>query len=345
MESLTTRRETIVSGLAAALIASGCMQDSNRSKSMTGTVRGEGLSPDLIPFISQPEVSMAVVAVMTTQWTRHKDQDLDVESGPVTFQVRRAIHGDLPEGRSIEVQATRVLEPTARVRHNFDAWNTLSLDPGELMIFAARPGGKAGTWIGVAARQVSTPDAAEVNAVRRAYAIEHADGDIAAKGGMLHEALRSEQEILLFYALDHLRRNAAQQREAGTQVLANAIASAPPSEQTLELGRALTAAEFFRRSAGADRVNTMVVVSLVKALVQENDSGRRASWALLVSSCVLMDFTGDQAENGKIRSALIQSAEMPEAGWVVSTIASAESSATPDAKPLLGRLRRAWQTR
>ncbi len=97
---------------------------------MTDTAREQGLSPDLIPFISQPNVSMAVVTVVGVRWTRKMDADLQVDSGPVTFRVVSTIHGALRDGQSIDVPAQRVVDPSARARHNFDAWNTLSLTPG-----------------------------------------------------------------------------------------------------------------------------------------------------------------------------------------------------------------------
>ena len=111
---------------------------------MAQTAQDEGLSPDLIPFISEPNVSMAVVAVTGARWARQMSGDLEVDSGPVTFQVISAIHGTLRDGQSIEVPARRVVDRSARVRHNFDAWNTLSLSSGDYLILAVRPGALRG---------------------------------------------------------------------------------------------------------------------------------------------------------------------------------------------------------
>ena len=311
---------------------------------MAQTAQDEGLSPDLIPFISEPSVSMAVVAVTGARWARQMSGDLEVDSGPVTFQVISAIHGTLRDGQSIEVPARRVVDRSARVRHNFDAWNTLLLSSGDYLILAVRPGASPRTWKGVAGRAVPGPDASDVQTVRRAYEIEEAGGDLAAKAGMLEGCLRSRQELLVFYALDYLRRHASD-RGAAAQILAGALASSlPASEQKLEMGRALAGAEFFQRPAKADPVNRMVVASLASALVQEIDGSRRASWSQLVVSCVLMDFTGDEAENEKIRVALIYAPGSPAPDRVVSAISSAQHFATSDAQPYLLRLKRVWQS-
>lgn len=310
---------------------------------MADTPRDQGLSPDLIPFISQPEVSMAVVAVAGARWTRRIERDLEVDSGPVTFRVLRALHGSLRDGQSIEVPAKRVVDPSARAHHNFDAWNTLSLTPGERLILGAQPSASPMAWAGVAAKRVSGPDTPDVEAVRQAYLIEEARGDVAAKARMLDGALRGGQELLLFYAIDYLRRHASE-RAAAVRILAAAVVSLPPSEEKLDMGRALVGDEFFRRPGGADSVNGMVVASLANALVQENDGDRRASWAQLVVSCVLMDFTGGQGENRKIRFDLIHAPGAPAANRVASAISSAESFATPDALPNLQELKRVWQT-
>jgi hypothetical protein len=311
---------------------------------MTDTAREQGLSPDLIPFISQPNVSMAVVTVVGVRWTRKMDADLQVDSGPVTFRVVSTIHGALRDGQSIDVPAQRVVDPSARARHNFDAWNTLSLAAGEQLILAAQPGATPLFWRGLAAKRVSGPDAPDVRSVRRAYIIEEARGDVTAKAVMLDDALRGGQELLLFYAIDYLRRHDSE-REAATRVLAAAASSPPPSEQKLEMGRALVGSEFFQRPAQSDDVNNMVVASLANAMVQETDGPRRASWAHLLVNCVLMDFTGDQTENQRIRFGLTRASGAPTASRVVSAISSAEAFATPDVLPDLLELRRVWQMR
>ena len=341
-----TRREMLARGIfalaPAACIACG-FQDRNRSTSMAGTARVEPLSPDLIPSISQPKVSMAVVVVKAVNLEPGTDRDLEVERGPVTFEVLRPIHGSLQQGQVIEVQARRVADLLLRGRYAFDAWNNLSLSAGENVLLAVSPTTTESIWIGVAAQSVSGPDAPQVRAVLRAYETEDADGGVHENAGRLESALRSDQDILLFYAFGYLRRHPAERDEA-TRVLAGTTASRPPSERRLELGRALAGEPFFDRSAGADTVNQEVVSAIANALVDEDNAERRTSWAQLAAGCVLMDFTGDEARNRKIRADLVRGPGLPSVGRVAGAIEAARKSATSDLVPYLEKLRRAWET-
>jgi hypothetical protein len=191
---------------------------------------------------------------------------------------------------------------------------------------------------------VPAADAPDVRAVRQAYAIEEAKGDVAAKAGMLNAALRTGNNLLVFYAIDYLRRHKAE-REQAVRVLAGTIASTPPSDQKLELGRALTNADFLERAAKADAVNGMISATILQALVQESDGRHRSDWAQLAASVILMDYTADEAENRKVRFALAHAPGAPMADRVIATLASAEQFATPDALPRLRELRAIFEAR
>ena len=306
---------------------------------MAVTARDEGLSPDLTAFISNRDVSMAVVTVIDTQWKRQMDQDLEVDLGAVSFRVVSALYGALQDGQTIEVSARRVVDPTARVRHNFDAWNTLSLTRGEHLILGVVPGTSPSKWKGVTAMAVKGPDAPEVQAVRRAFIIETAG---SGSTELLRDSLLSSDDVLMFFAVNYLRRHVSDRPNA-TRLLADAVDAHPPSEAKLELGRALAGGDFFRHANKADAANTRVVIVIAGALVQETDGERRTDWAQLLLSCILADFTGDDAEDRKTRRALIEAPGMPAAERVVSALASAQASATPDAQPMLRELVLVWQ--
>jgi hypothetical protein len=309
---------------------------------MAGTVREAGLSPDLIPFISKPQVSMAVVQVRDMRWSRQMDGDIQVDIGPVTLYVVSSVFGALREGQLIEVPAKRIVNPAVRVRHNFDAWNTFSLVPRDLLLLAVRPGDTPTNWTGVAGQAVASTDAPDVQAVLRAYAIEEAKGNLAAKAEMLDGALRSGNNLLIFYAIDYLRRHASE-RETAVGILARAVSVPLSSNEKLEVGRGMVGAEFFVRSAKADAANIVVVTALSNALALEPDGARRVVWAQLLVSTVLMDFTGDAAENGRIRLALAHAPSGPVADRVASAITSAENFAAPDALPKLRELKSVFE--
>jgi hypothetical protein len=306
---------------------------------MAVTEREEGLSPDLTAFISTPDVSMAVVMVIGTQWKRQMDHDLEVDLGPVSFRVVSVLHGALQNGQTIELSARRVVDPTARVRHNFDAWNTLSLTQGEHLILGVARGRSPSEWKGVTAMAVEGPDAQEVQAVRRAYLIE-TSGSKSTE--LLRDSLRSGDELLIAFAVDYLRRHVSD-RPSAARLLGDAVDAHPPSEAKLELGRALAGDVFFRQESKADAANARVVKAIADALVQETDSERRTDWADLLRSCILADFTGDDAENRKTRRALIETPGMPAADRVVSALTSAQATAEPDAQLMLRELIRVWQ--
>jgi hypothetical protein len=306
---------------------------------MAVTTRDEGLSPDLTAFISNRDVSMAVVTVIGTQWKRQMDHDLEVDLGAVSFRVVSALYGALQNGQTIEVSARRVVDPTARVRHNFDAWNTLSLTQGEHLILGVVRGTSLSQWQGVTAMAVEGPDAPEVHAVRRAYIIETAGGGSTE---LLRDALRSSDDVLMFFAVNYLRRHVSDRPNA-MRLLADAVDVHPPSEAKLELGRALAGDHFFRPANKADAANAGVVKAIADALVQETDDERRTGWAQLLQSCILTDFTDDDAENRKTRRALIEAPGMPAAERVISALESAQASASPNAQRMLRELVRVWQ--
>ena len=299
------------------------------------------LSADLIPAIFQPDLSMAVMKVQAFHSVRQLDGDQQIEVGPLVLLVSNVIHGDLHTDQVVEVRANRVADPLVRPRQGFNAWNTFPLVPNGLLIMAIRP---ANPWNAIAAQMIASPNAPEISALRHAYAIQNLPGNVAANAAALTDALRSKQHILLFFALEYLRRHTSSEWPAATNVLAQAVTSAQPSDQTLEMGRFLAKDEFFRPSEKTNSVNGTVIASLCHALVQETDPTRRASWAQLVLSCLFNDFTNDQQQDHQIRSALAHSPGVPPAKNVIAAISAAEHSVEPDARPDLEQLKHLWQT-
>ena len=148
------------------------------------------LSPDVVAFIPQREVNMLVVRLEATRWNRAYEDDLELETGGVTFRVLETLNGAAPE--VITVRATRIADPLTRLRTPVDTWNRLPLKTGDFMILACVAGtGAAHLWNALAATQITSPAAEEVAAVRKAYAIEQFTGSAQQKSRMLAEALRS----------------------------------------------------------------------------------------------------------------------------------------------------------
>lgn len=306
----------------------------------------QGLSADLVPFISQPDASMLVAQVYETQWTRRIEQDLEVEAGPVPFGVLEVLHGQAPRtGEFIWVPARRIADPLIRVRNQSDRWNALPLRPGDILILAVRPTGDPRFWMGLAAKQVASAEAAEVAAVRRCYVMEEFQGSDQQRSQMLAEALRSGQDLLRFYALDYLRRHVQEARVTAVQLISNAIASAGIApDHRLQLGTALAGQTFFVRDRKADEANQTVVAALATGLVHESDPRKRTSWARILASCVLMEFSAEPGADQQVRSALIRSPRNPPAQQVIPALGEAFLNGAPDEKTILDRLLKAWQS-
>ncbi len=307
--------------------------------------QAETLSGDLAPFVSQPDISMIIAQVENTHWTRKTDQGLELEIGSVVFRVAEGLHGTKPRpGDVIEVPASRVASPTIRVRNRSNYWNAVRLGPHDKLILACRPTDDPRVWKAAAARQISSPAAGDVTAVRQAYEIEEFSGSAPQKLKMLAGALQSELDLLNRYALDYLGRHATPQRDSAVQLLHDAILSPKtPSDHKLNFALALTGQTFLVRERKADPANQMIVGTLATALVNEDDTARRATWARILASSVLMEFSPDPQEASQIRSSLTRSPQNPPAARVNSVLSDVIAQSTGDEKEMVTRLLKSWQ--
>lgn len=312
---------------------------------MTQADSHEELSGDLVPFVSQADVSMVVAQIQSSRLGRTVYQGLEEESGPVALKVLNVLHGRKPQvGETITVFAHRIADPLVRVRNLFDQWNGLSLSDGDFLIFGLRQSANTGTWLPLAARQVAGPDAPEIDALRKCYLIESTPFDTAQKNALLQEALKSRQDLLFRYAVECARRIAVLDRTSAVNLLFAAIADRGlTSGQRFDLGHALTEQIFFRRDAKVDGANRTAVAALAKGLVLEPDPQKRLDWAQLLASCVMMSFTGDASRDERLRQELIRGTGIP-ASQVVSALDDALGHAASDASQRIERLRQLWAT-
>jgi hypothetical protein len=305
------------------------------------------LSGDLVPFISQPGVSLLVVQLQATRWTHKLDRDegVEVEAGPVTFRTLEVLHGRIPhKGDIIEAPARRIADPLIRVRNRFDQWNALTLEPRDILILACQRGGAPLNWKVLGAIQIVSPNAPEVAAIRRCYEIEEFRGSPGQRSLMIEEALKSDQDLLRYYGLDYLARHAETNRESAVEMIRTAIASASTAPaHRLELGRQLTNLAFFNPSRKADHANQAVVASLAMGLVSESDPERRLTWARLLASSVLIEFSPEPEKDKQVRSALIRFVQAPSAARVIEVLSEVAARATGGEKEIVNRLLKAWQ--
>lgn len=302
------------------------------------------LSPDVVAFIPQREVNMLVVRLEATRWNRAYEDDLELETGGVTFRVLETLNGAAPE--VITVRATRIADPLTRLRTPVDTWNRLPLKTGDFMILACVAGtGAAHLWNALAATQITSPAAEEVAAVRKAYAIEQFTGSAQQKSRMLAEALESNQDVLQRYAMNQLAAQTRTEREAALRLLVGAITShRTTADNKLELGRFITGPAFLVRECKANLGNQIVIGALAAALVNDSDPGRRVRWARLLAAAVLMEFCPNAGDDNRVRSELIRSPECPPAGQVISVLSAAAGRSTGAEKEILTKVLKAWQT-
>lgn len=318
----------------------------NRSKSMTPANQGEMLSGDLGPVISRPELSMVVGRIEKTRWTRTVEDSIERDIGPLEIRVLEVVHGAAPHKDDlISVPARRVADPLIRVKNRHDYWNALRLNPGDTLLLALRPA-EPNHWMAVAADQIESPAAPEVEAARRAYRIEEAPGDMRQKSQMLEYALTSNQDLLESYAVDSVTRHAGSDRDTGVDLLHKAILSPQTApDRKLDLAFTLTEDPFLKREKKADAANQTVVATLATALVHERDPENAAAWARLLGSAVLMEYSADPDVNHKIMLELIGSPRNPPPQTVTNALSHVAAHGDAEDKEIANELLKAWRSR
>lgn len=304
----------------------------------------ESLSAEVEAFIPRREIHMLVVRLEATRWRREYEEGLEVEIGAITFRVLEVLHGAAPE--TISVRARRIADVLTRLRNPIDPWNRLPLKTGDIMIVACAPRtGPGEIWDALAALQITSPFGEEVAAVRKAYTIEEFTGSAQHKSRMLAEALESNEDVLLHYAMNQLAGKRRKERETSVRLLGDAIASPRTTEDhKLELGLFVTSSAFLVRECEANHGNQMVIGRLASALLKETDPGRRATWSRILAAAVLMEYCEDPSDDKRVRSELIRSPECPPAEEVISILSEVAAGTESGEKEIVMRLLNAWQS-
>lgn len=313
---------------------------------MTPAQQGDILSGNLGAFVSKPDVSMFVGRIEKTHWIQILDDSIERDIGPLEIRVLEVVHGETPrKDETIEVPARRVKDPIIRVKNRYDYWNALPLEPGDILLMAGRFAEPPNRWKALAANQIESPTAPEVDAARRAYRIEEAPGDLREKSQMVEYALTSNQDLLQNYAVDYVTRHADSDRDTGVELLHKAIASPQTAaDRKLDLGFALAGDPFLRRDKKADPANQTIVATLAAALIHERDPEDAATWSRMLGSAVLMDYSDDAKENHAVEMALVHSPRNPPAQNVTHALSGVASHGDPEDREIAMNLIKAWQS-
>jgi hypothetical protein len=274
------------------------------------------LAADLVPLISDPAISMIVASVERVQSTTRNEGGLPVETGWVALRVVDVINSPvLYRGTTIQIPFKRIAD-RSRVKDIRDAWNSLPLQQGTLLLLACSQ--VSGTWIGRAGRSLSGLNDPLIAAARQCYAIERMPIAQPEKRDQLEAALGAQQDLLVFYALDALGRRSLFGRETGAATVGRAIVSQSiPPEEKLELANYLTRSYFFAAQYLADRANAIVLAAISRGLVDDSDTERQFEWFENLRSCIF-DFS--EPEEVIARRELIRSVRTPPPEQVVAIL-------------------------
>jgi hypothetical protein len=335
----------ILTPSAAGSVGTRLAEGSNQMSPLQSAQTGE-LSPNLIPSFSDPAASMIVVRVTGSEPAQ--SHQAGVETGLLMLVVIRVVHSEiLHENDSMATRFERISDPQIRLRNQINAWNSLSLDPGELLLLSVKPEHPPRIYTALAAARISSPSDPNINAAIECYRIEAAVRENPASAQqMLLQALAGESDLSRFYALDLLTRRKELSREASSSVLTSALNSeiVPPKPRR-DLGFQLVSGNLFDDKRGADSVNVGIISALAKQMVNSSDAKARGQWLRFLSSCVSREFSDDAKRDREMRSALVSAIRDPSPQQVISVLnASMREASGPDEAKPAKRLLDAWQS-
>ncbi len=313
--------------------------------SPTQTMEAGHLSPNLVATFSDPSASMVVAKVVALQPSHSKSPN--VETGLLALTVIQVIHSEiLRANESFSTAFERISDPQVRLRNRFNAWNSLSLDPGDLLLLAVKTERPSKIYASLAAAPISSPNDPDVAAAGECYRIERALREKSpAVQEMLTRALESGPDLARSYVLDLLTRRKAFSRQTSASVLESAVNSGniPPNFRR-DLGFQLVSGNLFDENLGADTVNVNIVSALARQMVNSTDRKSRDQWLGYLSSCVSREYATDVKRDREVRFALVKAVRDPAPGQVISALNSAvrEASDPDEAKPAK-RLLETWQ--
>ncbi len=296
----------------------------------------ERLSPDLVPFIPDPNAVLAVVKVISCAVTpvpREQKEQLTVQLEPVDV-----IHGEkLKPGGKIEISGKRLADEEARFRSHFDKWNVLPFQPGDLIAMALAPTQTPAVWIALAAQQVASAKDPVVGALRRASSIDRMVPE--ARVTALEAALSSPSDLLQRYAIDAVGRRGLVTRIAGAGMIARALFSPrilPAGRPPLALE--LASRDFYHYEEGAEPANIIVIQTLARLLVEDGGS-QQALWTQLLGASLTIEFSKDPQKDAGMRSSLIRAVADPGRVMAALEQQAAQGSRDPRVPKLIG----AWK--
>jgi hypothetical protein len=315
------------------------------------------LSADLIPYISDPSVSLLLTRVAGVGGVV---RDGIWEQGTVRLNVIEVFRGDrFRAGDTVEVPFIRMASQELRPHNAENNWNNLDLSTGALMIVACRPAAPAGAtnlaapavaatrpiepvaWVALAAIALAAPNDPAVGDVRRAVQIEALPPDHRPQP--LQDALIDSKELLRRYAIHAIAARHVVPRAVAVDMLDNAINSPRTDrDDKLVLAEPLATEDLFRAPPAVDPVNVHVVSVLAHGLVTEPDPERRMMWVKFLSSRVMQEFSEDPKADHAARQELVRSVRTPPPKQVLGMLLAQAEHGSPAEQELTRDLSKVW---
>ena len=269
---------------------------------------------DLVPFISDANVVLALARVVSAAWTPLPSEAR--EGGAIRLELVDAIRASgLPAGATIEMAGKRLANEQSRVRERSDRWNSLPFEPGDLLLMALRPGTHLA---GLAAEPVDNPSSPAVAALHRASELERIE-PLEARRTAVGHALTSREDLLRDYALDWLGRRGLASRTEGTGMIAHALfAPDLPASSRSSLVGELTSRHFYRSDLGAEPANILVIGSLARMLTAADSA--RPLWTQYLAACLTIEFSRDPLKDAEMRAGLIRAVTDPPPQRVIDAL-------------------------
>jgi hypothetical protein len=291
---------------------------------------------DLVPFISDPNVVLALARVVSAAWTPLPSEAR--EGGAIRLELVDVIRASgLPAGATIEMAGKRLANEQSRVRERADRWNSLPFEPGDLLLMALRPGTD---FAGLAAEPVDSPSSPAVAALRRASQIERIE-PLEVRRTAVGQALTAHEDLLRDYALDWLGSRGLASRTEGAGTIARALfAPDLPASSRSSLAGELTSRHFYRSDLGAEPANVLVIGSLA-ALLTAADSSRRPLWTQYLAACLTIEFSKDPLKDAEMRAGLIRAVTDPPPRRVIDALQQLLSADPRDTR--VQKLLDAWR--
>ncbi len=303
------------------------------------------LRSDLVPWFSQQEARMVLAAVQEAQPVADTTNGAEMESGLLRLEVLEVFHGaDIRTGSTVQVPYRRFSSPQIRVRNTFDQWNALSIDPGRSMILVLQPAIEPPLWTALAASPVTGPDAPEVDACRKCYAIEGFQGPKVDREGLLRTGLVDGPELLRTYSLDYVGPRRGTRRETAIALIGQALdtPSVPVGSQ-INLGAGLLNPNLLRTDLGCERMNAAILSTIARRLTAAGSAEVQKSWVRILASVVFSEYSPRTSEDGQIRRALIREVVSPPPDQVVATVTSLLGEAEASEREVLNELLEVWR--